>query len=75
MRHIKLYYSITMFVLTSLMLLLLPICHDMSQYSLVGFMLVIGYTVSILSFTWWRDDRKQDNGPFYDSAGFTEADR
>ena len=64
-----------MFVLTSFMLFLIPICHDMGQYSLVGFMLVMGYAASILAFTSWKDERKQDNGPFYDGAGYTEADR
>ncbi len=58
MKNIKLYYSIAMFVVTSMMLFLLPICHDMGQYSLVGFMLVMGYTTSITAFNWWRDDKK-----------------
>lgn len=56
MKNIKLYYSIVMFTLTSLMLLFIPMCYDVAQYSFIGFMLIVGYIASYTAFTSWKDD-------------------
>lgn len=58
MKNLLLWYSITMFVLTTCITAFIFVSHTAVQYSFVGFLLVIGYTVSIMTFNWWRDSKR-----------------
>lgn len=55
MKNLKLYYSVTMFTLSTIMLALLPICTDVLQYVLLGFLLIMGYAASVIVFIDWKD--------------------
>lgn len=55
MKNIKLYYSIAMFILSTITLTLFPICTDVLQYVLLVLLLIMGYTASVIMFTEWKD--------------------
>jgi len=57
-KDLLLVYSIVMFTLTSCMTAFLYVSHTTVQYSFLGFLLVIGYTVSVMTFNWWRDSKR-----------------
>lgn len=62
MKNLLFWYSVIMFTLTSCMTAFLYVSHNLMQYSFVVFLLVIGYTVSIMTFNWWRESKKDNIG-------------